>query len=143
MTDTDTDTDEDGVELLSEYVNKRDMIDQEVQRAAHFNGLTTVQANIMGGVGADPHVYISRAAASGSYERLSADEARRMASEIRELAERDSALLRYFTAGGRDDPEEMADALCAAADALNGVEMIDGGFMSRLRYTLYEVNSDE
>lgn len=131
-------SEEESEPTIRESISGDRLIDRDLRRGSNFNGLTRIQANLRASPAKDPHIHISRASSSGDYENLTADEARSMAEDIRQLDRKDSVLLNYFTGGGRDDPEEMAEALEAAADALEVREKLDEDMLADLSYTLFK-----
>lgn len=122
---------------ILESISGEQLVDREIRGKARFAGLTRIDARLTDGLSHNPHIKISRASSSGDYERLTPDEARRMADEIRQLDENDSVLLNYFTGGGRDDPEEMIETLEAAAEALEVRQKLDEETLSDLSHTLF------
>lgn len=144
MTEQDSDETESEIEPFDgSYIMNKDMVDSDTLWESSYSGFTKIRADIDGGVGDGSCVHISRPSSTGDHRHLSADEAKQMADEIRELAERDSALLRYFTAGGEDDPEDLADALEAGSKAVSTVEGIDDEFRSRLNLTMHKIRQED
>lgn len=137
-------SDEDTIEIadMARVFQRKSLLDNEAQNAARYHGLTDVDLRLDQGIGMGPeHIDFSRAATSGTFQRLDATEARQIAADLRLIDGR--ALGDWLAGGDVDDLQEMADALEAAADVLDASNLLDDEMINAARAKVYEDRRDD